>query len=320
MQPSDELEMHWAAEMGLRLLQARHASEHGHGSSGGSTVDWGPWIASLPARVVTPVEFTTREVEALTIPSTVQVCRVVAEQPAVTPAISQHPPPTPPAPPLWCVCLLPSPSPQAVLDVRASLEGCYELLQPELAAIGCGWGDFLWAVQVGEGVVCFRLSPAWVIRGTLAATWNALSPPDACRVQVLHSRCFYEPTSQRHLAVPAVDMSNHSSAAPNATVRLVHSPAACQGLQALKEVAPAAVEAVTASFFQLVVGAWGCGCVIHEPCAGLLVATCTDASPAAPCLPWSTAASLAHRHQHPQPPKVKQQQQQLIRRLEGAVQ
>lgn len=36
-----------------------------------------------------------------------------------------------------------------MLDARSSLEGCYEVLQDQLAGIDCGWEDFLWAVQVG---------------------------------------------------------------------------------------------------------------------------------------------------------------------------
>lgn len=77
-------------------------------------------------------------------------------------------------------------------------------------------------------------------------------------LQVLHSRCFFN--NGRHLAVPGIDMCNHSSIAPNAGVRLIHSPGACQGLSALEEVAPAAAEAglVTMSYFQLVAGEpWG---------------------------------------------------------------
>lgn len=37
---------------------------------------------------------------------------------------------------------------QAVLGARESLEGCFEVLQPQLADIDCSWQDFLWAVQV----------------------------------------------------------------------------------------------------------------------------------------------------------------------------
>lgn len=61
------------------------------------------------------------------------------------------------------------------------------------------------------------------------------------------------------MAVPGVDMCNHSYE-PNAAVRLVHSPAASQGLQALEEVAPVAAAAACPSYFQLVAGAnWVCG-------------------------------------------------------------
>lgn len=75
---------------------------------------------------------------------------------------------------------------------------------------------------------------------------------------MLQSRCFFEATAGRHMAVPGVDMANHSYQ-PNATVRLVHSPAACQGLDALEEVAPVAAAAACPSFFQLVAGARGGG-------------------------------------------------------------
>jgi hypothetical protein len=39
---------------------------------------------------------------------------------------------------------------QAVLGARESLEGCFEVLQPQLADMGCDWQDFLWAVQVRQ--------------------------------------------------------------------------------------------------------------------------------------------------------------------------
>lgn len=45
-------------------------------------------------------------------------------------------------------------------------------------------------------------------------------------VQVLHSRCFMQPEG-RHLAVPGIDMANHS-ATPNAQVGVQHSPEAVQ--------------------------------------------------------------------------------------------
>jgi hypothetical protein len=64
--------MHWAAELALRLLQERHAAQNIDSSSSGSSF-WQPWIASLPERVVTPLEFTEEEVQALVLPSTIQV-------------------------------------------------------------------------------------------------------------------------------------------------------------------------------------------------------------------------------------------------------
>jgi hypothetical protein len=60
------MEMHWAAEMALRLLSARAEGE----ASG-----WQPWLDSLPQSVVTPVEFNDAEVALLTLPGTVQVRR-----------------------------------------------------------------------------------------------------------------------------------------------------------------------------------------------------------------------------------------------------
>jgi hypothetical protein len=86
IQTPDDLEIHWAAEMALRLLQQRHAcrklqtshsssssSKSSNSSSGGDGCFWQPWISSLPASVVTPVEFTDEEVELLVLPSAQQV-------------------------------------------------------------------------------------------------------------------------------------------------------------------------------------------------------------------------------------------------------
>lgn len=36
------------------------------------------------------------------------------------------------------------------MGARESLEGCFEVLQPQLADIGATWQDFLWAVQVWD--------------------------------------------------------------------------------------------------------------------------------------------------------------------------
>jgi hypothetical protein len=70
--------MHWAAEMGLRLLQERHAcrtnsSSNSSSSSSKDACFWGPWMESLPQSAVTPVEFTAAEVQQLVMPSAVQV-------------------------------------------------------------------------------------------------------------------------------------------------------------------------------------------------------------------------------------------------------
>jgi len=79
-QPAAALRMHWAAEMGMRLLQERHAcsqagaaSDAGSGSKGGG--GWCPWVAVLPQRVVTPLEFTEEEAAQCGVPATVRVRR-----------------------------------------------------------------------------------------------------------------------------------------------------------------------------------------------------------------------------------------------------
>jgi hypothetical protein len=72
LQPRDQQTMHWAAEMAVRLLQERHATQN-HSSSSSSSSCWEPWIASLPQHVATPAEFTADEVQQLVLPSTVQV-------------------------------------------------------------------------------------------------------------------------------------------------------------------------------------------------------------------------------------------------------
>ncbi|GIM12007.1 hypothetical protein Vretimale_15464 [Volvox reticuliferus] len=121
---------------------------------------WGPWIAALPISVRTPLEYDDEEVRQLRCPYVMEEVQLMQ---------------------------------QCVRD-------CYEVLQPELEEMGCGWQDFLWAVQI------------------------------------FHSRCFFEPSSSLHMCVPGVDLANHSPQ-PNAEVRLQHSPGACQGYDALAEVA-----------------------------------------------------------------------------------
>jgi hypothetical protein len=50
--------------------------------------------------------------------------------------------------------------------MQSTLQDCYEALSADLAAISCDWDDLLWAVQV------------------------------------LHSRCFFDPSLGLHLSVP----------------------------------------------------------------------------------------------------------------------
>ncbi|GLC44731.1 hypothetical protein PLESTB_000970800 [Pleodorina starrii] len=178
-------DLHWSAEMALRLLRARHlaaAAQHrgtaarggggsqarggeGEGEGGGpeslGEAGWGPWIRALPSAVRTPLEYGEEEVRQLGCPYVMEEVRLMQ---------------------------------QCVRD-------CFEVLQPELSELGCGWGDFLWAVQI------------------------------------FHSRCFFEPSAGLHMCVPGVDLANHSPTQPSAQVRLRHSPGACQGYDALAEVA-----------------------------------------------------------------------------------
>jgi hypothetical protein len=178
--------MHWAAEMGLRLLQERHACREaavaaGGGSSSsassGSGVSdatrrcWGTWIECLPPRVVTPLEFTPEQVQRCGVPSTIKARR--PRQGAGSGAQQQwqqhRPTPPRPYPPI-----VPAPArPRAthvtvqdILSTQAALRECYDELRPALAAIGSGWDDLLWAAQV------------------------------------LHSRCFYDAGLGLHLSVP----------------------------------------------------------------------------------------------------------------------
>ena len=177
--PYGELEMHWAAEMGLRLLQERAkcrrrqeadasgtsgSSGSSSGSGGSSGSRWRAWIECLPARVLTPLEFTPAQARACGVPATVV----------------------------------------EIDNMQATLRGCAEALADELAAAGCGYDDLLWAAQA------------------------------------LHSRCFFDAGLGLHLSVPGVDMANDAGAAANARVRVVHSPDACQGAEALADIAPLA--------------------------------------------------------------------------------
>eukprot|EP00955_Chlamydomonas_euryale_P099445 365219-Chlamydomonas_euryale.AAC.25 len=69
--------------------------------------------------------------------------------------------------------------------------------------------------------------------------------------QVFTSRCFFEPAAGCHMAVPGVDMANHSFA-PNAEVRVRHSVDYVQGRSALEEVCE--LPPPSPSLFQLVAG------------------------------------------------------------------
>jgi hypothetical protein len=96
----------------------------------------------------------------------------------------------------------------------------------------------------------------------------------ACIVTLLHSPpshpVLWLPVCLQLTTVPGIDMCNHSSTAPNATVRMLHSPGACQGLAALEEVAPAAAQAACGSYFQLLAGGQMQQklSLLHSACAG----------------------------------------------------
>ncbi|KAG2445278.1 hypothetical protein HYH02_008745 [Chlamydomonas schloesseri] len=160
-----ESELHWSADMALRLLKARHAAsqqpkaqaQHAQSGRKPDGADWGVWIRSLPTAVRTPLEYSDAELGALDEYTAAEV-----------------------------------------MGMQQCVAACFEAVLPELEAIGCGWEDFLWAVQV------------------------------------FHSRCFFEPTSGRHMTVPGVDMANHT-AAPSAGVRIVHPMS--QGWDAVAEIA-----------------------------------------------------------------------------------
>jgi hypothetical protein len=38
---------------------------------------------------------------------------------------------------------------QDIENLQECIGGCYYALEQDLQALGCGWPDFLWAVQVG---------------------------------------------------------------------------------------------------------------------------------------------------------------------------
>ncbi len=57
--------MHWSAEMALRLLKDQHACATGAASP---QQGWCPWLASLPKRVITPLESDDTALEAVADP------------------------------------------------------------------------------------------------------------------------------------------------------------------------------------------------------------------------------------------------------------
>ncbi|KAK9815507.1 hypothetical protein WJX72_004787 [[Myrmecia] bisecta] len=101
------------------------------------------------------------------------------------------------------------------LAMRASHQASFQVVKGQLSSMGMDQEDWDWAVAV------------------------------------LHSRCFTEGPAATHMVVPGVDMANHSLT-PNATVRCVHSPDACQGQSAVEDVCEA--PEMQPSRFELLVG------------------------------------------------------------------
>ncbi|BDA45282.1 hypothetical protein COCOBI_07-0690 [Coccomyxa sp. Obi] len=83
--------------------------------------------------------------------------------------------------------------------ISDSVEATFESQRERLEQMGCSWEDVQWAMSV------------------------------------LHSRCFLVGSPPVRTIVPGVDMANHSFE-PSAAVRLVHSPEAVQGRDAVEEV------------------------------------------------------------------------------------
>eukprot|EP00890_Picochlorum_soloecismus_P005938 jgi/Picsp_1/6345/NSC_03694-R1_protein len=67
-------------------------------------------------------------------------------------------------------------------------------------------------------------------------------------LSIVYSRTFI--SQGQHVLAPAIDMVNHDSE-PTATVRIVHHPDMCQGMEAQAEIAPIMMPSETNSFFQL---------------------------------------------------------------------
>ncbi|KAL6765411.1 hypothetical protein V8C86DRAFT_797283 [Haematococcus lacustris] len=110
-----------------------------------------------------------------------------------------------------------------VLGMQACITACWEEVREDVESAGGGEADFRGAVQL------------------------------------LHSRCFFDPESGSHLAVPGIDMANHEGVTPSASVAVQHSPGAVQGWAALEEVCDprAALPGCSQSRFNLVAGAAG---------------------------------------------------------------
>ncbi|MEW5297266.1 MAG: hypothetical protein WDW36_000488 [Sanguina aurantia] len=107
---------------------------------------------------------------------------------------------------------------EVIISVPWSNVFASQALQKQLEALGCDKRDFMWAVQL------------------------------------LLSRCFYYGPESRHLAVPGIDMCNHSHA-PSAAVKVLHSPDSCQGREANEDIAPPLPPSSTSdTLFQLVAG------------------------------------------------------------------
>lgn len=110
-------------------------------------------------------------------------------------------------------------------------------LPPAPALPWLGWStEEVWQLQDEDtvGEVHHMQSLAAAAVAELGASGHARADVEWALAMV-HSRSFV--SGGQHVWVPGVDVCNHAEA-PNAAVRLVHSPGACQGLSAEEEVAP----------------------------------------------------------------------------------
>lgn len=172
----EQLELHWSADLALRLLREVAACKHmpssngntsaqpisagagpatGEGPAAGGSADaghWCPWVATLPlgGDVLTPLEFGPRELSALGDESV--AAEVGAMQECMGACYEVRAPGTRCSGSLHgqaCSCeheasaMLPS-----FIPASPALPLLMQVLEEELSELGAGWPEFLDAVQV----------------------------------------------------------------------------------------------------------------------------------------------------------------------------